>query len=512
MSSGGGASSGSTGSTGTTSATTASARSRTSMSRLPARRVLHRRVAQALELRHHDDLDPIAAQLAAQLESAGLALRACEMYERAAAVAVRVLASAEATRHLSRALAILAESPASRDRDVHELRLLLRCRGHSSRSRVTPHGARKRRPSARVHSPRTSARRSTSGSRSMGCGRCASWEERWIGQERSPRPLSGDRTDTRTSHRRVTWPWVDPSRSWASLRRPSANSSERSRHTSPACRSPRPREPIPASAPCRGDRMPCGSRVERQPPRSGRAGRSPPADSLDGPYVKMLAQSYAAILDQIDGDVDAMLKHSTVAAELCSHYGFAYYREWPLILAAWANRGVGSDSPARIERALDEMRSIRALARRPYYLSLLADAHEAAGDPRQARAVLEAALADAATSGEQWWVPELHRRLGTLDDGPSRRSGHPSRRGSRHRTGRLVAGPPRSDQPGASRTVRAGHAPRCPRTPSPSRRGATASKPKPCLPAPWVTGGDARERFANDRRASLIADVRIVEA
>ena len=89
------------------------------------RRVLHRRVAQALELRHHDDIDPIAAQLAAQLESAGLGLRACELYERAAAVAARVLASAEATRHLSRALAILAESPASRDRDVLELRLLL---------------------------------------------------------------------------------------------------------------------------------------------------------------------------------------------------------------------------------------------------------------------------------------------------------------------------------------------------------------------------------------------------
>ena len=132
----------------------------------------------------------------------------------------------------------------------------------------------------------------------------------------------------------------------------------------------------------------------------------------------MFAQSYAAILDQIGGDVEAMLKHTTAAAELCGQYGFAYYREWPLILAAWADRGVGSDSPARIERALDEMRSIRALARRPYYLSLLADAHQVAGDPRQARAVLEAALADAATSGEQWWVPELHRRLGTLDDGP----------------------------------------------------------------------------------------------
>ena len=100
-------------------------------------------------------------------------------------------------------------------------------------------------------------------------------------------------------------------------------------------------------------------------------------------------------------------------------YGFAYYREWTAILAAWTDRGVGADSPARIERALDGMRSIRALARRPYYLSLLADSHLVAGDPRQARAVLGAALVHAAISGEQWWVPELHRRIGMLDDGPA---------------------------------------------------------------------------------------------
>jgi predicted ATPase len=135
--------------------------------------------------------------------------------------------------------------------------------------------------------------------------------------------------------------------------------------------------------------------------------------------MMMIAQSYASILDQIDGDVEAMLEHSRVAAELCGRYDFAYYPEWHVILAAWADRGVASDSPTRIESALDELRSIRGLARRPYYLSLLADAHQAAGHRHQARAVLDAALADAATSGEQWWVPELHRRLGTLDDDPS---------------------------------------------------------------------------------------------
>ena len=110
--------------------------------------------------------------------------------------------------------------------------------------------------------------------------------------------------------------------------------------------------------------------------------------------------------------------HVAVAIQLSDRYGFAYYREWHKILQAWAERAVTSDSPTRIERALDDLRSIRAMARRPYYLSLLADAHQAARRPARARAVLRDALADAATSGEQWWVPELHRRLGTLDGGP----------------------------------------------------------------------------------------------
>ena len=64
--------------------------------------------------------------------------------------------------------------------------------------------------------------------------------------------------------------------------------------------------------------MPCGltGRTATAAEWSSRAIAS--ADSLEGPYVKMIAQSYAAILDQIDGDVEAMLEHTTVAAELCS--------------------------------------------------------------------------------------------------------------------------------------------------------------------------------------------------
>jgi DNA-binding SARP family transcriptional activator len=383
------------------------------------RRVLHRRVAQALELRHHDDLDPIAAQLAAQLESAGLALRACEMYERAAEVALRVLASAEATRHLSRALAILAESPASRDRDVRELRLLLRL----SQSLLAIEGYASRRQEATAERARALAA-------DLGeeidewFALNALWAVRVVGGEvnrsREVAEAALRRSDGHPDFASASHLAMGGSLTFMGEHGTAVAEFERAIATYV----PGVSRPTTSGSDSGVGALSWGShalwlegRTATAAEWSSRAIAS--ADALEGPYVKMMAQSYAAILNQIDGDVEAMLKHTTVAAELCSRYGFAYYRDWPLILAAWADRGVGSDSPARIKRAIDEMRSIRALARRPYYLSLLADAHETAGDPRQARAVLEAALADAAASGELWWVPELQRRLGALDDGPS---------------------------------------------------------------------------------------------
>ena len=82
----------------------------------PGEGLLHRRIAQALELSSRADLDTVAGQLAAHLEAGGPDRRAVELYERAAEVASRVSAFAEAARHLSRALALLELEPPSRDR------------------------------------------------------------------------------------------------------------------------------------------------------------------------------------------------------------------------------------------------------------------------------------------------------------------------------------------------------------------------------------------------------------
>ena len=90
------------------------------------RRLLHRRVAQALELVHANDLDSVAAQLAAHLDAAGQPVRAIEMYERAAMVSSRISANADAARQMLRALTLLRQAPASVERDGRELDLLFR--------------------------------------------------------------------------------------------------------------------------------------------------------------------------------------------------------------------------------------------------------------------------------------------------------------------------------------------------------------------------------------------------
>ncbi len=90
----------------------------------PKRWLLHRRIAQGLELLHADDTDAVAAQLAEQYARGGRGDRALAYYRRAADVAAARFAHAEAIRLHREALSIIAAMPAGRGRDSHELAVL----------------------------------------------------------------------------------------------------------------------------------------------------------------------------------------------------------------------------------------------------------------------------------------------------------------------------------------------------------------------------------------------------
>src|SRR5439155_10222415 len=89
----------------------------------PQRRMLHRRVAQALEAMYAEDLDSVSGQSASHYERAGMIEQALPLYQRAAAVAQRVYANEDAISLLLRGLELLTLLPTGSKRDKRELRL-----------------------------------------------------------------------------------------------------------------------------------------------------------------------------------------------------------------------------------------------------------------------------------------------------------------------------------------------------------------------------------------------------
>lgn len=88
------------------------------------RRLLHRRVAQAMERLHGTDLDGVSGQLAVHYANAGWLERAIGFYHRAARVAHRVFANEEVIEMLSAALELLPQEPPGHARDTRELDVL----------------------------------------------------------------------------------------------------------------------------------------------------------------------------------------------------------------------------------------------------------------------------------------------------------------------------------------------------------------------------------------------------
>ena len=91
----------------------------------PQRRLLHRNVAQALEVINADDLDVVSAQLATHYEQAGMLEQAIPYYQRAGAVAANVYANEDAVHLLTHGLQLLGHLPPGEKRDAQELALQL---------------------------------------------------------------------------------------------------------------------------------------------------------------------------------------------------------------------------------------------------------------------------------------------------------------------------------------------------------------------------------------------------
>ena len=130
---------------------------------------------------------------------------------------------------------------------------------------------------------------------------------------------------------------------------------------------------------------------------------------VDHPYSLAVSLAYAAMLAQYErrtGDV-ATLADQT--GELCTRFGFGYYGHWATVLAGWAHGG--QEGRSLIEAGLGGLDADGARLRRPYYLTLYAEILDDLGDLEGAVAALREARADAVARQDVTWLPEVLRSL-----------------------------------------------------------------------------------------------------
>jgi tetratricopeptide (TPR) repeat protein len=372
----------------------------------PAQRwLLHRRIAQSLQILHGEREDEVAAQLAEQYDRGGRGDRARHYYRRAAQLAAAVFANSEAVRCFRRCLELVALQPMGRARDEEELDVLLEM------------GA----PLNAIHgysSPQLQATLERTAHLAEKLSRPRDLMSCFVGLA-AVRFVQGHVTDAyEFSTRALDLADADPKLTgqaeWAvaggltSLGRleEALDHFERSRELARGSVSlivgtmPEVHglawsgltqwllgNPTQAIASCRE-----AVEISR---------------SADHPYSLAVALGYSAITHQLVDDRAAAAAAASELISLCERYSFSYYRQWGVVVDGWV-RGGGAGI-ARIQEGIDKLRSAGQNARMPYWLCLLADVMIQAGHTAAARGILDAALAAAEQQDELWWMPEVLR-------------------------------------------------------------------------------------------------------
>ena len=379
----------------------------------PKRWLLHRRIAQALELLHADNMDIVSAQLAEQYARGGRPGRAVAYYRRAADVAASRFAHAEAIRLHKEALSIVRGLSEGKDRDSQELAVL--------EAMAAPLTARFGYSSPELQQ---TLERSIDLAESLGhlgsklTSLVALSASRFVqgrtadGYEMSSRALTVVDRESELS---------GPAHFMAggaaiSLGRPA----EGLRHLELATHlasgalllSIGTRPDVHGTAWAAHAHWLLGHDADA---RSSCNDAIKLARTIGHPYSLAVALAYGAITHQVRQDIFQLKDTVSELRELCERYGFAYYRDWALVLDGWSRMDEPGIGLAR--RGISNLRSAGSFARMPYWLSLLADLLARNSRPAAARATLDAALAAGQARDDLWWLPEVMRMRAAHDDG-----------------------------------------------------------------------------------------------
>jgi DNA-binding SARP family transcriptional activator/tetratricopeptide (TPR) repeat protein len=378
----------------------------------PRRWLLHRRIAQGLELLHPDGTDQVAAQLAEQYARGGRPGRAVTYYRRAADLASRVFAHAEAIRLHKQALAVVRAMPAGVDRDTRELTVL--------QAMAAPLNARYGYASAELQQ---TLERSIELAQALGRrddlatglvalhtsqfvqGRTADslrTAERALALAEPGSQLSGHahfgvggsalsmgRPAEALGHLELAVQQAGGAMWLIVGTRPDVHGAAWKAHAHWLLG-----EEDAALAVCR-DAIAAGRAV-------------------GNPYSAAVVLAYAGITYQICARLPELAEVVGELRELCDRHDFAYYREWGLILDGWCSGG--EPGTALVRQGIGNLRAAGAFARMPYWLSLLADLQARTGRRDAARAALDAAAVTGRTHDDVWWLPDVLRMRAQYDE------------------------------------------------------------------------------------------------
>jgi DNA-binding SARP family transcriptional activator len=377
----------------------------------PQRWLLHRRIAQSLQILHGEREDDVAAQLAEQYDRGGRPDRARHYYRRAAQLAAAVFANSEAVRCFRRCLELLAQQPAGRAREEEELDLLLE---------MSP-------PLNAIHgytSPTLRATLERSAQLAEKLSRPSDLMSCMIGLF-GVRFVQGHVADAyQFATRALDLAEAEPKMAGqahfvvaaclTSLGRleEALDHFERGRQLSRGSVSSHITGTLPEV-----HGMAYGAHAQWLLGNSEQAVAMcweavQLARSADHPYSLAAALGYSAITHQLVQERAGAGEAASELISLCEHYSFSYYREWGVVIDGWL-RGGGAGI-VRIQEGIDNLRSAGQHIRMPYWLYLLADVMVQTGRTAAARGILDAAFAAAVQQDERWWMPEVLRARARL--------------------------------------------------------------------------------------------------
>jgi predicted ATPase/DNA-binding SARP family transcriptional activator len=385
----------------------------------PQRRMLHRRVAQALEAMHTEDLDLVSGQIASHYERAGMIEQALPYYQRAAAVAQRVYANEDAISLLSRSLELLELLPAGSKRDKQELSLRLAL---APLYLVTKGWAA---PENERTLDRALALCDTVGDDAQRAQTLYGLQSVYVVQARLER-VQMLTDELHTLYQRSVGsapPFADMMLTGARLHLGRITEANAQFAEIIAAHDP---DQILHVQESQGSNYAAHARAWQAhalwclgyPQQAQERGLDAVkmVQELDQPFNQALVSAYLALLQQLRADEAVAREHAEQALALANKYQAPYYRTWAGILVSYALALEQPDEEyiGRLRDSILEFKAPGARLRLPYYLALLAQVCGRAGRAEEGLACIDEALAEARTHNERWWDAELHRLRGEL--------------------------------------------------------------------------------------------------